>query len=998
MRTIITLFSFLVFSNIAFAQNLNIEKISPALWEQMLDSESATFPVYILLEDQVDVLDLRASFNRDKTSLAKRSQILIPALMEKAASTQGPLLEYLHNLPNIDQDRIVGLWITNVIQVELTGPQIKEISLRRDVGKLEYISPEIPFSPEISAAAPVSPNGSELGLRSINADKLWQMGYSGYGRRVMIQDSGTERVHPALRLNYQGYYVASDSHAYTGSNADGPNDCAINGIHHGTHVSGTTCGLNRLTNDTIGVAHNAKWLAAPLANLTGACDEARFSQIQNYQWAMNPDGDINTINDMPDAINNSFGGLGGCQNTSTIASSQDAVEAAGIAIVWAAGNDGPGASTTSTSSDINHDLVISFSVAALNSNATTAAGFSSRGPSDCGNTGSLLIKPEVSAPGVTVRSSNGISGYVNSSGTSMAAPHVAGSITLLKEAFPELTGEAIKLALYQTANDLGIPGEDNTYGMGIINLLDAFNFLVAAGNVPTDPQRDDDVMIVNIQGTDLECGTGAFASQVMIENGGDNTLTSAVIDYGFVSSNGSTIGNGSITWTGSLEIGERETIDIPEAQNLNGDFNFRVTVHTPNGIEDERPLNNIYQIPIAVFEVDPLDITIAGEELGNPCSSSSTVLELVTPGILDAEWFVQPSGGVAVTSGLSFETPTLPNPFIFYVEAVLNGRGGITDIQTTDISLGTEEGKGLVFNVLQDIRLNSTKIYAEEAGIRLLRILRPNGGVVALKSLNTPEVGEIIVEWDVDLPAGEGYTMELSGGAPLQFSTNPDYPYAIGGALSIVGTNDLVDPLADYFYFYDWDFEYDYACGRFPVIVEFGGTDGPTVAFSVSNDTPSTSETLTFSNSSENATDYFWKFGDGTTSTDENPTHVFQEEGTYLVTLSAVNGDGCSVTTSQEIVVSLSTNTQDELLSANLKLYPNPTTGKLNIDLDRNNQNDLIEILVVDLLGRRVRQLTGNQIQGNNLQVDMTDLNNGVYHLIFVTNDAKTTRRVVKMN
>jgi len=70
----------------------------------------------------------------------------------------------------------------------------------------------------------------------------------------------------------------------------------------------------------------------------------------------------------------------------------------------------------------------------------------------------------------------------------------------------------------------------------------------------------------------------------------------------------------------------------------------------------------------------------------------------------------------------------------------------------------------------------------------------------------------------------------------------------------------------------------------------------------------------------------------------------------------------------------------------------------LNIDLDRNNQNDLIEILVVDLLGRRVRQLTGNQIQGNNLQVDMTDLNNGVYHLIFVTNDAKTTRRVVKMN
>ena len=101
MRIIITLFSFLVFSSVAFAQNLNIEKISPALWEQMLDSEEATFPVYILLEDQVDVLGMRATFNRDKTSLLKRSQILIPALMEKAASTQGPLLEYLHDQPNI---------------------------------------------------------------------------------------------------------------------------------------------------------------------------------------------------------------------------------------------------------------------------------------------------------------------------------------------------------------------------------------------------------------------------------------------------------------------------------------------------------------------------------------------------------------------------------------------------------------------------------------------------------------------------------------------------------------------------------------------------------------------------------------------------------------------------------------------------------------------------------------------------------------------------------
>ena len=256
MRTRFTLFFILVSTIFSYGQELNIEKISPALWEQVLDSGAETLPVYILLADQVDVLGLRATFNRDKTSLKERNQILIPALMEKAASTQGPLLEYLHDLPNIDTDQIVGLWVTNVIQAELTIPQIKEISLRRDVGKLEYIMPEIPFSPETSEAAPVSPNGSELGLRSIKADKLWQMGYSGYGRRIMIQDSGVHGVHPALRLNYQGYHVAEDRFAYTGGSPTGPIDCAINGIFHGTHVAGTTCGLDRLNNDTIGVAHN----------------------------------------------------------------------------------------------------------------------------------------------------------------------------------------------------------------------------------------------------------------------------------------------------------------------------------------------------------------------------------------------------------------------------------------------------------------------------------------------------------------------------------------------------------------------------------------------------------------------------------------------------------------------------------------------------------------------------------------------------------------------
>ena len=103
--------------------------------------------------------------------------------------------------------------------------------------------------------------------------------------------------------------------------------------------------------------------------------------------------------------------------------------------------------------------------------------FSCRGPTQCPGDGSLSIYPEVVAPGQNVRSAWGKDEFNTISGTSMAAPHVSGVVLLLKEAFPFLTGQEILLALYNTATDLGEVGEDNTFGMGIIDAYAAFNYL-----------------------------------------------------------------------------------------------------------------------------------------------------------------------------------------------------------------------------------------------------------------------------------------------------------------------------------------------------------------------------------------------------------------------------------------------------------------------------------------------------------------------------------------
>ena len=84
--------------------------------------------------------------------------------------------------------------------------------------------------------------------------------------------------------------------------------------------------------------------------------------------------------------------------------------------------------------------------------------------------GADSIKPEVVAPGVTIRTTSNGDAFANVQGTSFSAPYVAGLFLLLKEAFPTLSGEEIKLAIYNSATDLGILGEDDFYGNGLVKI------------------------------------------------------------------------------------------------------------------------------------------------------------------------------------------------------------------------------------------------------------------------------------------------------------------------------------------------------------------------------------------------------------------------------------------------------------------------------------------------------------------------------------------------
>ena len=115
----------------------------------------------------------------------------------------------------------------------------------------------------------------------------------------------------------------------------------------------------------------------------------------------------------------------------------NAIEAVGIANVFSGGNSGPNNSTVNSPQRINTSEVNTFCVGSVNGNTSfpyNISNFSTRGPTQCSGTGSLLIHPEVVAPGQNVRSAWEQNSFNTISGTSMAAPHVSGAILLLKEA------------------------------------------------------------------------------------------------------------------------------------------------------------------------------------------------------------------------------------------------------------------------------------------------------------------------------------------------------------------------------------------------------------------------------------------------------------------------------------------------------------------------------------------------------------------------------------
>ncbi len=454
-------------------------KITPHLWHALSDGPT---DFMVVLADQADL-----SYADTLLTKEAKGRFVYETLRAVAERAQAPLRAQL----DAESVPYQSFYLINALHV--TGDQglALRLAARADVARIES-NPRVRVAlpePSEAEAEVRAPQGVEWNVNLIGAPDVWAQGYTGQGVVVANQDTGFDWDHPALKSQYRGWDGAQVNHNYNWHDAihdgggscgpDSPEPCDDYG--HGTHTLGTMVGDDGAGNQ-VGVAPGARWIGCRNMD-QGWGTPATY--IECFEFFLAPYPLTGTLVNgrpelAPDVINNSWScpTYEGC-TWSTLQTVVENVRAAGILVVAAAGNEGPGCSTVREP--------ISLYDASYTVGATTAsdsiASFSNRGPVSID--GSYRRKPDIVAPGSGVRSARpgGIYGY--SSGTSMATPHVVGATALLWSARPDLRGQltqtesllnaaAVPLYSTQCGGDEANQVPNNVYGWGRLDIAAVF--------------------------------------------------------------------------------------------------------------------------------------------------------------------------------------------------------------------------------------------------------------------------------------------------------------------------------------------------------------------------------------------------------------------------------------------------------------------------------------------------------------------------------------------
>ncbi len=346
------------------------------------------------------------------------------------------------------------------VATELTSKAIAKLERSSKVARVEedgtvYALVDADKKPDgVGGGGKPQKQSTPWGITKINADEAWST-TMGATINVAILDTGVDKDHPDLEANIAG----GENFVPSGGTVD---PTAYEDDHgHGTHCAGVVAAIDN-TLGVVGVAPEVNIWALKVLNRYGTGEWSWL--IDAIEWCIATHEDSDTTNDIH-VISMSLGATGTLPEVGTVC---EYAYAEGIVLVASAGNSGGSSGDETVGYPAKYETVIA--VGATDKRDVRAS-FSSVGD-----------ELELVAPGVRIKSTVPDDSYGTMSGTSMACPHVAGTVALLLTMDPSYynTGwgpswepAEVRARLIATATDLGDTGWDDLYGNGRVDALAA---------------------------------------------------------------------------------------------------------------------------------------------------------------------------------------------------------------------------------------------------------------------------------------------------------------------------------------------------------------------------------------------------------------------------------------------------------------------------------------------------------------------------------------------
>ena len=484
-KLVFTLLVILSFCNSVLAQST----IEPRLQEVLSQKGDEMISVNIILKSQMNFNNLRSRSEGIIDKDARRN-VLVDELKNFTEKEQKEILSILDAEQRSSKVKDISChWLANYINCSTTADVIYQLSQHPDVLVIGYNEEKVLVSNNYSERAE-DVTGMTENITKVNADDVWNMGYTGDGVVVAVIDSGVNYNHVDIANNLWDGGAEFPNHGY--NTFDGNND-PMDRFGHGTHCAGTICGDGTSGTKT-GIAPKATLMCVKSVSDEGTGTAHNINS--GMEWAVEHNADVLSMSlgvTLPELS----------EKTMLRRSCVTALELGVVASV-AAGNYG--ANEYMMIKPVPDNVIIPggcpppwlhpdqqgntgalscvVSVGAVDYN-DNPADFSSQGPvtwqeSEFNdypyNPGIGLIRPDICAPGVSIVSLDYSSnnGHTSMNGTSMATPCVAGIMCLMLEKDPSLTPADICRILETTSVKLSNTKSNKT-GTGRVDALAAMN-------------------------------------------------------------------------------------------------------------------------------------------------------------------------------------------------------------------------------------------------------------------------------------------------------------------------------------------------------------------------------------------------------------------------------------------------------------------------------------------------------------------------------------------